>query len=352
MNLAKYAAKRFILTIPTLFAVSLIIFYTTTFFSPRERLQLYVSSSRYYNPWAPDETAELIAKYHINDTFFAQFTAWLREVLTGNLGYCHLYNLPVSEVILNGFSATLELIMFAVPIILLGGYKLGVLSARRAHERAGKEDVVDFTVRSVSILGYSIPQFCVALLLLVVFYMFLGWFGPGRLGSASQMIVYSPEWTHYTGLYTVDALLNGQLDVFIDVLKHLVLPVITLTVSLLPIIIRITRSGMLEELVKPYVITAKAKGLDENAVIKRAGRNSLTSVLTVSGILLASMLTGVIVTENVFLINGAGSLIVKAALQHDYALLVGFSLVFFLIFTFINLAVDITCAYINPRISR
>ena len=352
MNSAKYACKRMALTIPTLLAVSLIIFHTTTFFSPRQRLALYLSEQRYVNPWGPDPTEDLIAKYHLNDTFFAQYIAWIREVLRGNLGYSFLYKMPVSKVILNGFAATLELVLFAFPIIFLGGYKLGVLSANRAHKRKGKEDLVDFSIRSLSILGYSIPQFCVALLVLLVFYLCLGWIGPGRLGSMSQSIVSSLEWTDYTGLYTVDALLNGDLKVFFDALMHLVLPVMTLTVSTLPIVTRITRSSMLEELVKPYVLAAKAKGLNEKTVAKRVGRNALTPVLTVSGILLASMLTGVIVTEHVFMIHGMGSMIVQAARRLDYPLLVGFTLVFFLLFTIINLAVDIIYAYINPRIGQ
>lgn len=351
MSVLRYVVKRIVLTIPTLFALSLIIFYTTTFFPATKRVYLYIPDSPYRHP-GHDVTSvipELIEKYHLNDPFFVQYFIWLSGVLRGNLGYSWTYG-GVSEAILDSFSATAEIVIYAAPVIVLCGYKLGTFSAKRAHAKGSREDVVDFAVRSFSILGYSIPQFCLALLLLVVFYLFLGWFQPGRLGTESLSIIHSEEWTQYTGLYTFDAILNGNPSIFLDALKHLVLPVTTLVIQMFPIVVRVTRSSMLEELSKPYIISARAKGLDNKAVARHAEKNSLTSVLTISGILLASMLTGVIVTEHVFLINGIGSMVVKAAQNLDYPILVGVSLVFCLIFALVNLIVDVAYAYINPRI--
>jgi len=294
----------------------------------------------------------LIEKYHLNDPFFIQYTTWLREVLRGNFGYSHSYNKPAVNVILRFFPATLELIIFAAPITIFGGYTLGVLSAKRAHRKGLHGDVVDYVTRTITTMGYSLPSFVLGLLLLVIFYLVLGWVQPGRLSIELQTFVSSPTsgWVSYTGLLTIDGLLNGRADISLDALRHLVLPVIILVTQNLAILTRITRSSMVGELVKPYMVTAKAKGLDEENVIGHAKKNSLISVLTVSGVLFASMLTGVVVTEYIFLINGVGSLVVKAASDLDFVLLVDVSLLFCVIFMLFSLIVDIAYAYIDPRV--
>ena len=350
LRLTSYIFRKLLFAVPTLLGLSILIFYTTTFFPPEERVKLFISPHRYYNPWAPDPIAELIEKYGLNDPFPIQYMRWLGEVLKGNLGYSYLYDMPVAKVILRFFPATLELIICAAPIIIFGGHNLGVFSAKRAHRRAPREDPIDFAVRSVTTIGYSIPSFCLGILLLVIFYVGLSWVGLGRLGTDANAFIHSPQWTHYTGLYTIDALLNGQLWMFFDALKQLVLPVITLTTQMLAIVVRITRSSMIGELVKPYIITARAKGLDEGEVINHAKKPSLSSVLTVSGILFASMLTGVVVTEYIFLIKGVGYLVVQAASRYDVPLLVGLSLFFCAIFMLVNLVVDVAYAYIDPRV--
>jgi len=352
MRLISYIVRRLLFAMPTLLGLSLIIFYTTTFFPPRQRVRLFISERQYQNPWGPDPVPALIEKYHLNDPFFIQYTTWLREVLRGNFGYSHSYNKPAVNVILRFFPATLELIIFAAPITIFGGYKLGVLSAKRAHRKGLHGDVVDYVTRTITTMGYSLPSFVLGLLLLVIFYLVLGWVQPGRLSIELQTFVSSPTsgWVSYTGLLTIDGLLNGRADISLDALRHLVLPVIILVTQNLAILTRITRSSMVGELVKPYMVTAKAKGLDEENVIGHAKKNSLISVLTVSGVLFASMLTGVVVTEYIFLINGVGSLVVKAASDLDFVLLVDVSLLFCVIFMLFSLIVDIAYAYIDPRV--
>lgn len=352
MRLTNYILRKLLSALLTLLGLSVIIFYTTTFFPPEMRVMLFMSGHRYRNPWAPDPIPELIEKHHLNDPFHIQYATWLGGLLKGNLGYSYLFDRPVSDLILQFFPATLELIIFAAPIIILGGYKLGVFSARRAHRRAPREDAVDFAMRTITTVGYSMPSFCLGMLLLVIFYVVLGLFQPGRLSFNLEAFVFSPasEWIKYTGLMTIDGLLNGRPDITLDALRHLLLPVITLATQMLAILVKITRSSMLGVLVKPYIVTAKAKGLGESGVIKHARKNSLTSVLTVSGILFASMLTGVVVTEYVFLIKGMGFLAVEAASRLDYSLLVGVSLFFCVIFMLFNLIVDVAYAYLDPRV--
>ena len=354
LRLTNYILRKLLSAVPTLLGLSILIFYTSTFFPLRERVMLFISPHRYQDPWAPDPIPALIEKYHLNDPFSVQYVTWLGEVLKGNLGFSYLYDMPVAEAILKFFPATLELVIFAIPIILLGGYGLGVFSAKRAHKRAPREDAIDFATRTITTIGYSIPSFVLGLLLLVIFYVGLRWVGIERLSSDLQAFIFSPssDWVTYTGLMTIDGLLNGRPDISLDALRHLVLPVITLATQMLAILVRITRSSMVGELVKPYIVTARAKGLDEKGVIRHAKKNSLASILTVSGILFASMLTGVVVTEYIFLIKGVGFLVVRAASRYDIALLVGLSLFFCVIFMLINLIVDIAYAYIDPRVKQ
>jgi len=353
MKLANYILKRLLFAVPTLLGLSLIIFYMTTFFPPEQRTNLFLSENRYQNPWAPDPLPELIEKYHLNDSFFIQYTTWLSEVLRGNFGYSFLYSNNAVNVILRFFPATLELVIFAVPITIFGGYKLGVFTAKRAHRRAPHGDIVDYVTRTITTMGYSLPSFVLGLLLLVIFYLVLGWFQPGRLSIELQTFIFSPTsgWVSYTGLLTIDGLLNGRVDITLDALRHLVLPVITLVTQNLALLVRITRSSMVGELVRPYIVTAKAKGLDEKKVIEHAKKNSLISVLTVSGILFANLLTGVVVTEYIFSISGIGSLVVHAASKLDFVLLVDVSLLFCVVFMLFSLIVDIAYTYIDPRVN-
>lgn len=324
----------------------------TTFLPLKTRVNLFLSEDRFINPWAPDPTAELIEKYGLNDPFPIQYMKWFENVLEGSLGWSYSMSMPVTEAILRFFPATLELVIYSAPLIFLGGYKLGCFSAKRAKLKAPREDPIDFAVRSITTIGYSIPSFCIAILLLVLFYLGMGWFGLERLGIAAHVFVQSPEWISYTGLYTIDALLNEQLWIFFDALKHLVLPVITLTTQMVAIVARITRSSMIDELGKPHIVTAKAMGLDEGTVINHAKKGAKTPILTISGILFASMLTGVIVTEYIFAIKGVGYLVMAATASWriDYILLIGLALFFCVIFMLLNLVVDLAYAYIDPRV--
>lgn len=349
-RLVKYLIKRLLLAVPTLLALSLIIFWTTTFLPMDERVRLYVSPSQYQHPGHGSSTEELVVKYHLNETFVVQWTMWFREVLKGNLGYSYLMHMPVMKAISLYFTTTLEIVMYSAPIIVFVGYKLGVLSARRAHKKAPRGDIVDKIVRVASTIGYSTPAFFLGLFLILIFYTSLHWTSLGRVGLPVMHFTHSPKFTSYTGLFTVDALLNGQLWMFLDVLRHLALPVLTLTMTMVPIIVRIMRASMMGELAKPYITTARSKGLNEKEAACHAKKPSLFPVLTVSGMVTASMLTGVVVVEYIFNIRGLGYWLVEAVTRWDYPLIVGISLLFCVIFIIANLIVDVAYTYLDPRV--
>lgn len=351
MRFIAYILKKLVAGALTLFVLSILIFYTTTCFSPEQRVALFLPDQPYSHSGAPDPIPNLIKKYGLDDPFYIQYFRWLNEIiLKGNLGYSYRFRAPIARVLSSSFAATFELVMYSAPIAIIGGYKLGLFLAKRASSKAPREDSLDFAARSATIIGYSIPSFCLGLILLEIAWLGFGQFPVFRLSVNANDFINTHGFVQYTGLYTIDSLLNGQYWIFFDAAKHLILPVITLATEKLAIIVRITRSSMIRESFKPYTVTAKAKGLDEKSVIRHAQKNSLISVFTVSGILLAGMLTGVVVTESLFVFNGIGFVIVAAATNLDYTLLVSIALSFCVIFMVINLIVDIAYAYIDPRV--
>ncbi|MEM3640968.1 MAG: ABC transporter permease, partial [Candidatus Bathyarchaeia archaeon] len=164
-------------------------------------------------------------------------------------------------------------------------------------------------------------------------------------------LVRTGEFRLYTGLYTVDAVLNLNFAVLLDALYHLVLPVATLTIINVALIMRVMRSSMLEQVGKTYVVAARARGLDEKTVIdKHVTKNALISVVTLSGLLTAGMLSGMVITETIFEFKGIGYFAARAATQLDIPAVLGFALLTGFIFIIANLIVDLLYAYIDPRI--
>ena len=341
MGLRAYVIRRLLLLIPTLIGVTLLIFAVTQVLSPTERAALYISSEK-----EARNIDEVIKKYGLDQPIYVQYFVWMRQVLSGNLGWSHKLVMPVSKAISERAPATIELTMIAAPVIVISGIYLGVLSA--VH----RDKIVDHATRTTSIIGWSLPSFWLGILLLAIFYAGLGWFGPERLGPAAARLVKSPDFIAYTGLHTIDGLLNGQPFITLDALRHLVLPITSLTVQIVAMLVRIMRSSMLEALNKGYIITARAKGLNKKEVInKHARRNALIPVVTLAGMLCAGLLTGVVITETIFVLPGLGQFAAASALPPpDIAAVLGFALFAGVVFVTANLIVDITYAYIDPRI--
>ena len=342
MGLRTYIIRRLLLLIPTLIGVTLLIFAIIQVLTPEQRAALYITG-----PKGLREIEEIIEKYHLRDPVYIQYFIWMRQVLSGNLGWCNKSPRgPVLQTILHRAPVSIELCMFAAPVIIIAGIYLGVQSA--VH----RDKLIDHATRTSSIIGWSLPSFWLGILLLAIFYAGLGWFEPRRLGYDADTFVRSASFISYTGMNTIDGLLNGQLWITWDALKHLVLPVTSLTIQIIALLVRVMRSSMLEALNKGYIITARAKGLGQKEVVnKHARRNALIPVITLAGMLTAGLLTGVVITETIFIIPGLGQFAAHAALPPpDVAGILGFALFTGVIFVLANLLVDITYAYIDPRI--
>jgi ABC-type dipeptide/oligopeptide/nickel transport system permease component len=335
-----FIARRLLLLPFVAVGVSMLIFALLQFLSPAMRASLYITDPKQLNA-LPD----IIRKYHLDQPVWVQYGDWFRQIVHGDLGWSQTAREPVAEAIRGFFPATLELATYSFICILALGIWLGTVSA--VH----KDKLIDHISRFTSISGGSLPTFVWGLLLLMVFYGHFGWFPPGRLSLAAELYVRTDQFHPYTGLMTIDSLLNGQWWLFRDAVIHLVLPVATLTYYLTAVLVRITRSSMLETLRTDYVRTAQAKGLSRRVVVdKHARRNALIPVITLAGLLFVGLLAGVVITETVFNYPGIGRWGVNASQQLDIPAVTGFALIFAGLLVVGNLCADVLYAVVDPRI--
>ena len=341
MELRAYIIRRLLLLIPVLFGVTLFIFGITMLFSPSQRATLYVST-----PQQMRDLPSIIEQYGLDRPFIMQYGTWIRQIFSGNLGWSTVVSMPVEEAIFHYLPATLELAIFAAPLIILTGIFFGTRAA--AH----KDKPIDHGTRVLAILGWSLPTFWLGLLLMMVFYgYFHGLFPPGRLSIQTDVVVNSAGFIRYTRINTLDAILNLNGPVLVDALRHLVMPVITISTVNIAFIMRLMRSSMLESLGKGYILTARAKGLDERVVIaKHARRNALIPVITVSGYLFAALAGGAVITETIFSFKGIGWWASQSALRLDIPSVLGFALFMAILFVLVNLIVDILYTRVDPRV--
>lgn len=324
-----------------LFGVTLFVFGISMLIPPVERATLYAQS-----PQELKHIDTIIEKYGLDRPFYQQYVTWLNQVFHGNLGFSEVANLPVAQAIFHFLPASLELAIFASPIIIFVGIFLGTRAAAR------KGTAVDHSVRLLAILGWSLPVFVLGLVLLMLFAGYIRsvqW--SGRLSTQMELFVSSAAFIRYTHINTLDAILNLNGTVLLDALRHLILPVVGLVIIQMAFIMRLMRSSMLESLGKGYVLTARAKGLHERVVIgKHARRNALIPVATVSGYLIAGLASGAVITETIFNFKGIGWWAAHSAINLDIPAVLGFTIFIGVVFVLTNLIVDIIYTRIDPRV--
>lgn len=273
---------------------------------------------------------------------YEQYWRYIVQLAHGDLGMSIRTHRPVLQDIRAFFPATLELAVVALILATLIGIPLGVLSA------VYRNKTVDQIVRTISVTGISTPAFWLGLGLIVVFYGHLGWFpGGGRLDQGMK-----PP-TDITGFYLVDSLLTWNIPVFLNALKHIVLPAFTLGFVHLGIVARQIRSAMLEQLGEDYIRTARAFGLSRmTVVVRHALPNALIPSVTVLGLALGDLLYGAVLTETVFGWPGMGAYVVESIQALDFPAVMGFAVVVSFVYVLLNLVVDLLYRWIDPRITE
>ncbi|WP_027482387.1 ABC transporter permease [Deinococcus pimensis] len=324
-----------------LLALTILIVALLQLLSPQERAVAYITND------AQARNLDTVIKQRgLDQPFLTQYAVWLSGAVRGDLGVSKASGKPVMTTIQERLPATIELTLFAaVPIIGFGVW-LGTLSALR------RDSVIDQFVRAFAVIGFSLPTFVLGIVMLVVFYGALGWLpGSGNLEIINVLTVTAPDFHRYTGLVTLDALLNGKIDVFLDALRHLVLPAVTLVIVASASLIKVMRTQMLESLQSDYVRTARAKGLGDRAVhLKHARRNALLPVVTLSGFTVINLLSGSIITESIFGYPGIGQWAADAASRLDVPGVIGFALLSAVVVLVVGTATDILYSLVDPRV--
>lgn len=269
-----------------------------------------------------------------------QFAVYLLKLAHGDLGVSIRTERPVSEDIRRFFPATIELSLAALAFAVALAVPLGVLSA------VYKDTWLDQAARAVSVIGISMPAFWLALLLLDLFYNWLGMFpGTGRLDEG---LAAPPT---LTGMFIVDAILTGQWHTLSSALSHIALPAFTLGFVNLGIIMRQVRSAMIEVLREDYIRTARASGLAPITIVcGHALRNALIPSVTVLGLACGDLLYGAVLTETIFAWPGMGNYVIQSISFLDFPSIMGFAVVASVAYVLINLAVDLTYMLLDPQI--
>lgn len=351
--MTNYIIRRLLLIPVLLFGVTVIIFVMIQTLGPVERSALYVRDF----PKSDKQIAGIITKYGLDKPVYVQYWRWLvghvdsntgvrkGGILFGDFGYSRTASQDVIDLIKNRFPNTLDLALWTVFPMLSVGIWLGVKAA--VHQNG----VVDQLARIFSIVGTSFPTFVFGLLVLMYFYAKLGWFPPGKMSDWVSQLIFAGQFNQYTHLLTIDALLNGRLDVFWDALRHMILPILTLSYINWATFVRVTRSSMLETLRQDYVVTARAKGLSESVVINKHARpNAMIPIVTLAGGQVVALLGGVVITETVFNYPGIGQAAAAAAQNLDVVTVLGLAVFNGLILIVANLVVDVLYGVIDPRV--
>ena len=335
MKLRDYILRRVILLIPILIGVTLLTF-TVSHVIPADVARVFAGGEKAN----PETIARIRAEMHLDDPLYKQYYYYLNDLIHGNLGKSYSENRPVTEAIKQYFPATAELTVLAMLLAIPIGIITGIISAVRRNQW------IDHVTRLIAITGVSIPIFWLALMLQITFaykYPIL------PLDSRLGIDVMAPK--HITGLYIFDSLVTGNFAALKSSIYHLILPAFTLGYASLGIILRITRSSMLEIVRSDYIRTARAKGLKERTVIyKHALRNALIPTVTVSGLIFAGLLGGAVLTETIFNWPGMGRFAVNAVNNLDFSSVMGFTVIMAIIMVTANLIVDILYSVLDPRI--
>lgn len=301
----KYILRRLLLMLPVLLGVTFIIF-TLTYFTEGDpaRMILGIQAS-------VEDVETLRDELGLNDTFFEQFIRYVGNVIRLDFGTSFDSRRPVFEEIISRFPTTMQLASMSIVIAVLIGVPLGILSATKQYT------IFDTSANFVGLMGISIPNFWLSMMLVLFFAVNLGWLPPSGFAGP----------------------------------RYWILPSISIGISSTAIIMRMTRSSMLEVIRQDYIRTARAKGQKEsNIIFRHALKNALIPVITVVGIEVGVLLGGAILTENIFSISGIGRFMVESIGKRDYPVIQGGVLLIALVFSFVNLLVDIIYAYVDPRI--
>lgn len=325
--------RRLLFLIPTLIGLSILLFAWVRALPGGPAVALLGEKA------TPDAIARVNELYGFNKPLIEQYFIWVGRLLQGDFGTSIQTNRPVTEEFFRRFPATIELSVLALVFAVGVGIPLGYWAARRHGKFTDHASVV------MSLIGITIPVFFLAFILKYIFAVQLGWLpSDGRQNPRIDA-------THPTGFYVWDGIITGEFDASWDAFLHLVLPALALGTIPLAIIVRITRASVLEVQNADYVRTGRAKGVGSSTLRNRfILRNAMLPVITTIGLQTGLLISGAVLTETVFAFPGIGSFLARAIFTRDFPVLQGFIIFIAIAYALINLAVDVSYSFIDPRV--
>ncbi|HEX5807902.1 MAG TPA: ABC transporter permease [Anaerolineales bacterium] len=344
----QFVIRRFMAVPVTLMIVTMLLYGGVMLTPPESRATLYIPER--LKPRTEEQFLRyqemIIQRYHLRDPYLVQYGYWVRSLLEGTWGYSPTLNEEVLPALLRRTPVTMELAIYSLLFLVPLGLVSGVVAGWK------RSSPFDRIFRGLAFLGTSTPSFILALVLISGFYINLGWFAPDRMSANFRSELSGDAFNQITGLITVDSLLNGRPDIFLDAWRHLAMPVFTLSLYHWATLGRIARASMIQERSKEYVLSARARGLAERQVIWRhIFRNMLSPSLTSIALSAASIVTGVLVAEIIFNFKGVSQVIVSATSGvPDAPAALGFAVYSVLLVLILMFILDVLQAALDPRI--
>ena len=328
-----YLLRRIIATIPVVVLISLLVF-LLIHAAPGDPADLLLSEEA-----SPQDIADARRRWGLDQPIYVQYLRFLANILSGDLGTSFRYADPVITLIGERLPATIELAIASLLIAIVLGIPLGVWAGAKPNSSA------DNLGSMFGFFGISMPNFWFGIMLILVISGYFNWLPSS--GRSTYGVAQGSE----TGFYIIQSLAAGNMKAAWDGIKYIIMPAIALGTGMMGLIMRVTRSSVLEIMNEDYVRTARAKGLGERTVLWRhVLRNALVPIITVVGLELGTLLSGSIIVETVFAWPGSGSLLIAAIQSRDYPLITGTVLTYTIAFVAINFTIDILYALIDPRI--
>lgn len=333
----EYLIKRIILQLIVILGVIIIVFVLTRVIPARPEFL-----------WTgPHPTLEQLEKarkvLHLDEPIYVQLYFYFVDLLSGNWGISWRTKSPVLDNIMQALPATFELIIVAFLIAVIVGIPLGIFAA------VNRGKLIDNIIRVLAILAASIPTFWLALITQLVFGIWLRWLPVA--GRVTDPLVFQTNFRPITGFYLIDSLLQGNLLVFFDVINHLILPSVILSLYPMSLSARMVRALMLEVLNEQYIRSATVWGVPRRTLVyKYALKNALSPVIASLGLSFGYTIVGAFLVELIFVWPGIGLYLAMALLSFDYPAVIGVVIIVAIFYTTINTVVDVIHAYIDPRV--
>lgn len=347
----KFASKLLLTAVITLFITTALLYLTVMFTPAETRAVLYMPkniSSRVTEEQIQKMVDRIIEQYHLNDPYPVQYYYWVKQLVQGSWGYSPTMQEDVLTAISRRAPATAELTLYSLLLYIPLGLLSGVIASSK------KERWQDHGFRLTAFIATSLPPFILAIILMSIFYGNLNWFAPERTSLAINSLVKSNEFHLWTGMLTIDGILNGRLEVTLDALRHLLMPAITLAFAHWATLGRIMRTTMVEEQQQDYVTAARARGIPERRILWRHNLpNAVAPAMTSTILSAASLLSGVYMVEIIFNIHGISEIAVRSwNYIPDAPAALGFAIYSVLVVILLMTALNIIQHVIDPRLGE